>query len=200
VEYADWTERARIALASVTELGERFGVCHIVNVLIRADTAQIRQLRHDDLECYGAGADHGKKEWRNALNEMISQGVLEQSGGMYPVVRLTRKGRAVQEGRATFTVRRPVRTVKGVAHAPPSEPDNPLLEHLRDVRRRVAREEGVPPFLIFSDRTLRQMAEQQPGTVDDMLGLHGVGQHKLDRFGVVFLDALDEYLLEAHSF
>ncbi|MDA0322189.1 MAG: ATP-dependent DNA helicase [Verrucomicrobia bacterium] len=145
VEYVDWTERARIALASVTELEERFGVCHVVDVLIRADTARIRQLRHDDLECYGAGTDHGKKEWRNALNEMISQGVLEQSGGMYPVVRVTRKGRTVLEGRATFTARRPVRKVEAVVHTPASEPDNPLFEHLRDVRRRVAREEGVPP-------------------------------------------------------
>lgn len=200
VEYVDCTEQARTALAVVTELRERFGVCHAIDVLMGAGTARIRQLGHNELECYGAGSDRGKKEWRNTLNEMIAQGVLAQSGGMYPVVRLTRKGRAVLDGKATYTVRRAVRKVEAPVDRPADEAASPLFEHLRDVRRRVASEEGVPPFVIFSDRTLRQMADSVPATVGDMLTLHGVGEHKLERFGDIFLDALDEYALEKADF
>ncbi|MEN6503664.1 MAG: DNA helicase RecQ [Planctomycetaceae bacterium] len=207
VELIEATVEAQILMSAVARTGERFGANHVVDVVIGANTERIRSLGHDQIKTYGAGKDRGdKRAWLNIVDNLIAQQCLLVAGDRYPVLGLSDKGRDVLFGRATFKVLRrteepaaKVRVRKGrsagtsEAAAPITDYDPDLFQKLREVRSALAFERGVPPYVVFSDRTLHEMARDLPTTPQALLEITGVGQKKLDLFGQKFLEAIRNY-------
>ncbi len=190
----DATVDAQKALSCVYRVGERFGVKHVVDVLRGADTERIRSLGHDRLSTYAIGADAGDAEWTSILRQLIHLGLLEQDVANYSVLKLTEAARPVLRGEKSLTLARPrirQKTRKRPKAARDLEPgDVELFEALRELRKRLADDQGVPPYLIFGDATLTQMSRDRPRTEDALLEINGVGQVKLERYGAEFLDVI----------
>ena len=193
----DASVEAQKALSCVYRVGERFGVKHVVDVLRGADTERIRSLGHDRLSTYGIGADLGDAEWASILRQLIHLGLLVQDVANYSVLKLTAAARPVLRGERTLTLARPRLTEKRRKPAKAArnlEPaDQELFEALRELRKRLADAQGVPPYVIFGDATLIQMSRDKPRTEDDMLEINGVGQVKLERYGAEFLDVIGTF-------
>ena len=193
---------ARI-LAAAAELRGRFGATHLADVLTGAATEKIRAMRHERLDAYGALAEASKSEVRTWVDQLIGQGLLARSDGEYPTVTMTARGARVLRGeetagplsRAPRPTRRPTRQPTdergGVGTQDAGEVyDRALFETLRGVRRTLAQERGVPPYLVFSDVTLREMARRRPTTTAAFLTVKGVGEWKAEEFGARFLGAI----------
>ncbi len=196
-ETVDATVEAQKILSAIFRTGERFGAGHIADIVCGADTQKIRRLRHDQLKTYGAGRDRPKKYWLQVMDELIAQGELAQSEGAYPVLRLTDQGEALLQGKRGFSmVHRVALERSGSAGKAFSSPNfnQELFDQLRSLRRTLAQKESVPPYIIFSDRTLHEMASFFPATSEDLLKITGVGESKLNRYGSVFIETLVTFL------
>ncbi len=202
-ERFDATEDARKALSCVYRVGQRFGVGHVVDVLRGADNERIRGLGHQRLSTYGIGADKSEQEWASLLRQLIHHGYLIQDIANYSVLKLTEAARPLLRGELTLELARPrvrERAKKRRPHdegAPGGPYDEALFDRLRALRKRLADAQGVPPYIVFGDATLAQMARDKPLDADALLGVVGVGQHKLEKYGADFLDAIAEHGLES---
>ncbi|MBN1577631.1 MAG: DNA helicase RecQ [Chitinispirillaceae bacterium] len=186
-ESVDITKEAQMLLSAIIRTGERFGMNHLINIVWGADTRQIRSFGHDRLKTYGVGHEIPKRQWREMFDALLGQGICELTDGQYPTVKLTPAAREVLHGNATAAmVRKKVETEKR-SLPEPSGADPDLFELLRRERRRLAEEWSVPPYIIFSDRTLHDMARRMPATGNEMLDVNGIGTVKLERFGARFL-------------
>ncbi|MCO6413746.1 MAG: DNA helicase RecQ [Thiogranum sp.] len=199
-ERYDASEDARKALSCVYRVGQRFGVKHVVDVLRGADNERIRKLGHAQLSTYGIGADRSDHEWTSIIRQLIHQGYLLQDIASYSVLRLTPAARPLLRGEQELELARP--RVKAVAKKKTSKAaagqgpyDESLFEELRALRKRLAEQQGVPPYIVFGDATLIQMARDKPLDETQLLMVSGVGQTKLDRYGDEFLDAITAYCL-----
>jgi ATP-dependent DNA helicase RecQ len=195
----DITTQAQMVLSAVVRSGGRFGAGHIVDILTGASTKQIRTLRHDMLKTYGVGKGSSKRSWRQVIDELCCLNLLSQSSERFPVLQLTEQALAVLKGEQSVTVlRAPQQTVVeqpvGTIDTAPS--NRPLFEHLKDLRRRCAEQRGVPPFVIFSDRSLHEMASRLPLTNQELLEVNGVGAVKLEQFGELFLNCIGTYVAQ----
>jgi ATP-dependent DNA helicase RecQ len=193
---------ARI-LSGAAELRGRFGATHLADVLSGAATEKIRAMRHDRLGSYGALTSASKSEVRTWIDQLIGQGLLARSDGEYPTVTLTASGARVLRGeenagplsRAPRPARQRVPTADRPVPAAAGEVDDRgLFEALRTIRRALAQERGVPPYLVFSDVSLRDMARRRPTTAAAFLGVKGVGEWKAEEFGPRFLPAIRAYV------
>jgi ATP-dependent DNA helicase RecQ len=207
----DGPQLAARILAGAAELRGRFGATHLADVLTGAATEKIRGMRHDQLGCYGGLTSASKSEVRTWIDQLIGQGLLARSDGEYPTVTLTANGARVLRGeesagplsRAPRPARsRPPSRDRGTpsVHDPAVPEDSAgeaydrgLFEALRTLRRALAQERGVPPYLVFSDVSLRDMARRQPKTPAAFLMVKGVGEWKSEEFGPRFLGAIREY-------
>lgn len=189
-------------LACVTEMGERFGADYVADVLRGADTAKIAARRHNRLDTYGVLRQHPKTAVRNWIEQLEGNGYLTRDEGEYPTLNVTVQGRRALQGEDATpllrTVARPARvsTSRPARSAPPGPGrtgDDELFETLRALRRTMADERGIPPYLIFSDDSLREMARERPTTEDAFLQIKGVGQRKLQELGPRFLACLREH-------
>ena len=190
------TREAQMVLSAIVRTGERFGIGHIIDVVVGADTDRIRSLGHDQLKTYGVGRDRDKRYWRRVVDALLGAGLVEMAGNEYPTLALLPPAREVLGGRQQVylteeapSVRRSKKKKKSSA-APdfaPSGSDAALFELLRQARYQMAKELGVPPYVIFTDRTLHEMARLRPTTPDHLLEISGVGASKLARFGQDFL-------------
>jgi ATP-dependent DNA helicase RecQ len=198
-ERFDATEAAQKALSCVFRVGQRFGIGHVVAVLRGADYERIRELGHDRLSTWGIGADRSEQEWISIIRQLIHRGYLEQDIAGYSVLKLTEAARPVLRGEQSLELARPrirQRTTgrkRPAAAAGQGPYDEVLFEELRGLRKRLADAEGVPPYIVFGDATLIQMAREKPVDRHQLLGVSGVGQHKLAKYGNDFLDAIAEY-------
>lgn len=195
---------ARQILAAVVGLGGRFGADYMAEVLRGADTARVARMRHDRLDAYGALRGHPKAAVRNWIEQLEGQGCMTRGDGEYPTLDVTARGHRVLRGEDTVPL---LRTVARPARGAPSRPARPampsrlgrgasdedLFETLRALRRAMAEERGIPPYLIFSDATLREMARDRPTTEAAFLQIKGVGLRKLQELGPRFLACLREY-------
>ncbi len=195
----DATVDTQKVLSCVYRVGERFGIKHVVDVLRGADTDRIRKLGHDSLSTYGIGTEMSDDEWASIVRQLIHRGLLVQDIANYSVLRLTPKARPVLRGEETVVLARPrlkTRTAKAKkkAKVPGSvaTADVELFEALRALRKKLADEQGVPPYVIFGDATLIQMSRDKPANDDQLLAITGVGQVKLGRYGPVFLEAISK--------
>ncbi len=194
-ELYDATEDARKALSCVFRVGQRFGAGHVIDVLRGAQTQRIRQLGHDRLSTYGIGRDQGQEVWGSLLRQLIHLGYLEQDVGNYSILKLTAAARPLLRGEEVVRLARPrVRVAaakkpmrKGAAEF---HPDPQLFEALRALRKRLAERDHVPPFVVFSDATLAEMASVRPTDEAALLEINGVGGRKLERYGADFLDTI----------
>ncbi len=175
-------------------MGQRFGLGHVVDVLRGADSERIRQLGHDRLSTYGIGREQSRETWAGLLRQLIHLGYLQQDVGNFSVLRLTEAARPLLRGEKSLTLARP--RLKAVAKKAgknrdlPGEADPALFQRLRLLRKELADAAGVPPFVIFGDATLVEMAARQPGSDEELLAVNGVGRVKLQRYGSLFLEAI----------
>lgn len=198
VERVDMTTDAQIALSAVSRTGQRFGSGHIIDIVTGANTQRIRELGHQEIKTYGAGRDRDKKYWRSVIDELLAQGALVQEGQQYPVLKITHKGEAVlYRGELVTALKKAEAQVRATRTAPgDGEYDAVLFDRLRMVRKRLADEQQVPPYIVFSDKTLHEMCRRCPGSLAELRTISGVGDTKLERYGAFFADAISHYLRE----
>jgi len=197
VNRTDITTDAKILMSAMARTGERFGITHVVDVVMGADTKRVQELKHHEIKTFGAGKHADVYHWRFIVDELLAQELIMQDGDRYPVLKLTPRGKGVLTGtEQVFGLKReespaPARRRKSAEGGPF---DEALFERLRIVRKRFAEANGVPPYVIFSDKTLHEMSRHYPVTPVDMRGIHGVGDVKLERYGGEFIAEIRTYV------
>jgi ATP-dependent DNA helicase RecQ len=195
---------AQKALSAAVRTGERFGVAHLVDVLRGQLTERVRQLGHHRLKTFGVGSDLDKKEWQSVFRQLVAQGHLEVDVEGHGGLRRGETGPAVLRGEVPVALRSDPSEPKSARRrdgprngaAPDrslSSGDEPLFQALRARRLELAREQGVPPYVIFHDATLLEMVRRKPTDLAAMSEIPGVGRNKLDRYGATFLAAIAGY-------
>ena len=195
-EEFDATVIAQKVMSAVVRTEERFGVGHVSDVLRGANTRRVRELQHDKLSVYGIANDHSDDDIKEIVGLLQDRGLLRKSSGQYPTLGLTDSGRTFLKERAKLTLVRAKadEDAQGRSAGGALEYDKALFEKLRDLRRRMAAERNVPPYVIFGDNTLQQMAHFVPQSLDSLSRISGVGTVKLDEMGEEFLS-----LITAHA-
>ncbi|MEO8685103.1 MAG: RecQ family ATP-dependent DNA helicase, partial [Devosia sp.] len=193
VESWDGTEAAIKALAAIYRTGQRFGAAHVIDVLMGKATEKVERFGHQNQAVFGQGTDLDAKVWQSVIRQLTASGLIVVDHAAHGALTLGEGARAVFKHERTVTLRkdRPKKSIevrRQLARAA-TVPEHalPLFEALREERTRIAKEQGVPPYVIFHDATLRAMALARPHHAHDMLDLPGVGQAKLDRYGEAFL-------------
>ena len=200
VELEDRTDDARKALSAVYRTGERYGAAHVIDVLRGADTEKIMMADHHKLPTFGTGADRKKEEWRSLFRQLVAAGFLKIDISGYGGLGMTPKGRDLLKGDGSFHFRPEVlkaavrkKTRELAAELEMSGDDHSLLAALKELRLRLAKERQVPAYVIFSDRTLADMAQRRPRDTDGFAQVNGVGGAKLREFAEPFLAAIRNY-------
>jgi ATP-dependent DNA helicase RecQ len=198
-ERFDATVDAQKALSCVFRVGQRFGMKHVIDVLRGADTERIRSLGHSDLSTYGLGGDRTEQEWTSIIRQLLHHGYLVQDIANYSVLRLTPAARPLLRGENRLELAKPRtrETTKNAkrakAAATLSANDELLFDELRRLRKELAEAEGKPPYIVFGDATLVQMAREKPLDEEELLRISGVGQTKLEKYGADFLDTISAW-------
>ena len=191
----DGLEAAQKLLSAVYRTGQRFGAAHIVDVLRGSTSEKIRRHDHDSLSVFNIGTERSPQAWRSVIRQLIVQGYLRVAQERHGALVLTEASRPLLRGEVAVRFRedpqgsaprkRPRTTGKHL-----SDEDQTLWESLRECRRRLAAEQGVPPYVIFHDATLLEMVAQRPQNRDELLTLSGIGRAKLERYGQIFIDLI----------
>jgi ATP-dependent DNA helicase RecQ len=176
--------------------GFDFGLNQLVEVLTGASTENVRKWRHEKLSTYGIGRENTRPQWKTIGRELVRLGFVSQAADKFNVMALTPAGLAWLKQRKPVTLTKPVsapepktRRIGDIAC------DEVLFERLRQLRKRLADERGVPPYIVFSDVALRQMARDYPANEREFTRISGVGEKKLREFGSVFLSEISEHLV-----
>jgi len=196
-ELVDLTVCAQKFLSCVKRTGERFGIVHIIDVLRGSKAQKVINFGHQNLSTYGIGKDYSKKQWLQLSRQLLHKGLMVQDmefGGL----QLTKKAWAVLNGKKTFSGRieeEQADEISGKASIKETMPehDRDLFEILRKKRKEVADAADVPPYVIFSDKTLIEMAAFFPQTKERLLEMHGIGLVKLEKYGSIFLKIIQKY-------
>ena len=190
----DATEAVRKALSAILRTEERFGAGHVVDVLTGTRTDKVRQWRHDRLPTFGVGSDSPKAHWQAVLRQMMGRDLLRSDPARHGALRLTSAALPVLRGESEVHLRRDALTRAAAARpkvkALVSDEDAPLLSALKAKRRALAEAQRVPAYVVFPDRTLIEMAEARPATLDEMARIGGVGAKKLESYGAAFLEVI----------
>ena len=192
----DRTTEARQFLSCIARLAqrrERYGVAYVIEILRGGETQRVITRDHGSLSVYGIGKDLGLNEWRDVARALLHQGLMTQSQDGYAVVSLNDASWQVLRGERTVQVGesvKPARSRKGAKPVVAADGDDALFQALRGLRKRLADEAGMPPYIIFNDASLRDMAQRQPTTLEEFAGIAGVGQAKLARYGEQFVELI----------
>ena len=196
-ERYDATEAARKVLSCVYRVGQSFGIKHVVDVLRGADNEQVRKFNHERLTTYGIGMEYSSAEWLSIVRQLIHRGYLIQDIATFSVLKLTPQALQLLRAEETLELARPrvqeklrKKKKKTGPVADLSEDDLRLFETLRELRKQLASEQGVPPYVIFGDAALVEMSRERPSNETQFLDINGVGQVKLERHGSTFLEAI----------
>ena len=199
-ERIDGTEDAQKVLSAVCRSGQRFGAAHVIDILRGTETERVVRTGHHRLPTFGVGAARQKTEWLSLIRQMVATGILRLDIAGYGGIAATDKGLALLRGDGVFRYR--ADTVARASAAPPkpraateterplSDEETALLGVLKELRLRLAKERSVPAYVVFSDRSLIDMARRRPRTVDDFAEVHGVGAAKLQVYAEPFLAAI----------
>jgi ATP-dependent DNA helicase RecQ len=196
VQVHDGTIDAQKALSAIWRTGQRFGTEHLVNLLIGNASEAIVRFGHDRLPTFGVGESRSRDQWRSIFRQIYAIGLITQDLSEHGAWSITEAGGEVLRGRAPVQLRTETLKAKGKKGKPPiatiaADIDSDLLAALKKLRRELAEEQGIPAYAVFPDRTLVELAAKRPATLDDMQGIHGIGERKLERYGRIFLDVLD---------
>jgi ATP-dependent DNA helicase RecQ len=184
------SQDAKILMSAMARTNERFGILHIIDVVMGVGTKRVKELGHDSVKTFGAGRDKDKNHWHFIVNELLAQELIKQDGDRYPVLKLTAKGAVVLTGTGQVFGLKREETKKAPGRrkaAAAGGYDQTLFERLRVVRKKIAEEQRVPPYVIFSDKTLHEMCRHYPTTAAAMRQIPGVGDVKLERYGERFI-------------
>ncbi len=193
-EVFDATQPVRMALSAALRTDEWFGAGHLIDIVMGARTDKIAQRGHDSLPTYGVGKEYSKPQWQAIFRQMMGHDLFRPDPERHGALRMTDHALPILRGEATIKLRRD--TIKAAKTAGPkvrqmvSEEDAPLLSALKAKRRALAEAQGGPAYIIFNDRTLIEMAETRPQTLDDMARINGVGAKKLESYGNAFLEVI----------
>ncbi|MBD2562463.1 MULTISPECIES: DNA helicase RecQ [Nostoc] len=193
----DWTIEAMKFLSCVARCKERFGMLHIIDVLRGAKKDKILQYEHDKLSTYGIGKDRTLDEWRMLGRSLLHQGLIEQTSDGYSVLKLNALSWQVMRKQRTVSLA--ITTVQKITWEQGSEKAEEaeiLLQKLRSLRKQLADEQSVPPYVIFHDSTLKLMVQVQPQNLTEFAKLSGVGSHKLAQYGEKFITEIRAYRQE----
>jgi ATP-dependent DNA helicase RecQ len=188
----DGTALAQLVLSAIKQTGERYGAGHVVDVLRGHATERVVAARHDQLRTYGTGAARKKSEWQSLIRQLVGGGWLETDAA-YGGLSISAKGGALLSGAESFHYRPAEKPPRGSARASVihgAAVDDSLLASLKSLRLRIAKERAVPAYLIFSDRTLIEMASRKPGNAEEFAQVNGVGSTKLHEFCDMFLSTI----------
>ena len=198
VQTWDATEPARQALSAIYRTGQRYGVGHLIDVLLGRDNEKVRSFGHQQLSVFGVGKARQEGEWRSLFRQLVARGLADIDLEGYGGLRLSDSCRPLLRGEVNLELRRDLKpqTSKGTASS--GSPASQLVrgeereqwEALRALRRKLAEEHGVPPYVIFPDSTLLEMLRSQPSSLSEMARVSGVGARKLERYGQAFLEVL----------
>ncbi|MGF1548858.1 MAG: DNA helicase RecQ [Thiotrichales bacterium] len=198
----DGSEVARKALSCVYRTGQRFGVNYVIDVLTGKVDERIQRNAHDHLSTFGLGQELAHEDWRGVFRQLIALGYLDVDHEGYGALRLTERCRPLLRGETQLALRRQARAEKTRAEKKPKAErdalracDETLFDALRTLRRRLAEEQGVPPYVIFSDATLQELARIRPASSADLRAISGIGDYKLERYGVDFLAVIRQHPL-----
>ncbi len=197
-KHFDATEAAQKALSCVYRVNQRFGMGYVVEVLRGMQNIRIKENGHDKLSTYGIGREHSHNYWISIMRQLIHKGLLFQNITRSSTLQLTEEARPLLRGDITIELAVPrldtaVKTVKSDKLANRNY-DKKLFAKLRKLRKSIADKDGLPPYVVFSDATLIDMAEILPTSYGEMLAVNGVGQVKLERYADAFLDVIQEHL------
>ncbi len=196
------TQAAQMALSCVYRTGQRFGTGHLIDVLTGKSTAQVKRFQHQSLSTYGIGKALNQAQWSSVYRQLTAAGLLETDIEAYGGLRLTDAARPVLKGEQEVWLRRDVAPEKRASTAERASrskeayaeaADDPLWQALKAKRMQLAKEQGVPPYVIFHDSTLLEILNQKPQTLDQLGRISGIGQAKLLKYGDDFLEVLEEY-------
>jgi ATP-dependent DNA helicase RecQ len=191
----DATEAAQMALSCVYRTGQRFGAGHLIDVLTGNVTERVGKFRHDAISTFGIGKELNASQWRSVFRQLVAGSLMEADGAAFGGLKLTPAARPVLRGEQSLWLRRDIKPAKRGAQQRDRQPfaganDDPLWLALKAKRMDLARQQGVPPYVIFHDSTLLDMLRRRPVTLDEMAKVSGVGQAKLARYGEEFLNVL----------
>lgn len=195
-ETYDATVDAQKALSCIYRVRERYGLGHIIDILRGAQTQKIKQYGHDKLSTYGIGSEHNQGVWTSIFRQLIHRGLIIQDIENYSVLRLTPEAWPILRSETNLTLAKPRLNLKATKSKRKKDPDlaydNSLFQSLRTLRKSIADQEGVPPFIVFSDASLVEMAARRPESEAAFLEINGVGEYKLKAYGQQFLSLLAE--------
>lgn len=200
VDVFDATDAVRKALSAILRTGEYFGAGHLIDILTGNATAKVRERGHDALPTFAVGRELSKPAWGAVFRQMMGRDLIRPDPDRYGALRMTEAARPILRGEAAISLRRDT-----IASASPrvqvktlvSEEVAPLLSALKAKRRALAEAGNVPAYVVFPDRTLIEMAERRPATLDQMMGITGVGAKKLESYGAAFLAVITGAAVEA---
>ncbi|MES2868095.1 MAG: DNA helicase RecQ [Pseudomonadota bacterium] len=197
VQTWDATEPARQALSAIYRTGQRYGTGHLIDVLLGRENEKVRSFGHQHLSVFGVGKARAEGEWRTLFRQLVARGLADIDIEGYGGLRLSDSCRPLLRGEVTLQLRRelkPQTSVKSSSASPASQlvrgEEREQWEALRALRRKLAEEHGVPPYVIFPDSTLLEMLRSQPTSLSEMASVSGVGARKLERYGEAFLEVL----------
>ena len=190
----DITAESKQVLAMVQELHGRFGKGVVAQALTGSHSQRMNEIGAPQLPSFGALRNFSKQEAASLIDYLVAVGILQTVGSQYPVIQIAQDGWAVLKGEQQVTRRQEERPARLRTQLTESPDTAALFELLRQKRRELADKQGVPPFMVFSDKTLHDMAQVKPQTSRDFLEVNGVGQQKLARYGQLMMDVIGEYL------
>ncbi|MDO9926131.1 ATP-dependent DNA helicase RecQ [Glaesserella parasuis] len=194
---------AQKVMSVIYRTGQRFGLHHIIAVLRGLNQQKIREYQHDTLSVYGIGKDKSQEYWISVTRQLIHLGFIRQNIVNHSALQLTEQARPILRGETALALASPRLSFSATTYVQKQQTskryDKDLFARLRFLRKQIADKENIPPYVVFNDATLQEMAEFMPTTADEMLSINGVGERKLERFGEAFLGLIREHLYHIES-
>ena len=192
----DWTIEAMKFLSCVARCQEKFGMNHIIDVLRGSKSQKVLQYQHHQLSTYGIGKDRSADEWKKLSRSLLNQGFLDEKTDGFPILKLNEKSWEIMKRQRTVQIAiEPQREVAEKVRYLAVEVES-LFAILRTLRKQIADEQFVPPYVVFADKSLRDMAEKRPKNLREFEEVYGVGSNKRDKYGKVFLEAIRTFCQE----
>ncbi|TYC49475.1 DNA helicase RecQ [Rhodobacterales bacterium] len=198
----DGTEAAQKLMSAIYRTGQRFGTGHVIDVLMGKSNEKTTRFRHEELSVFGIGQDISQKTWQSIARQLVAAGYVDVDHAQFGALILTEKARIILRGEEKIALRKDrnaaglkkTRTSRTASIADELDHEDKLLfERLRRLRTQIARDQNVPSYVVFPDATLAGIAAARPVTTDALLGVSGVGQSKLEKYGAAFLDVVEAF-------